>query len=56
MCVVCVCVLYLAHVLFAHAKLVVPQEERPDLLSDVMLHSTIVNQPEQLQLLIVLHT
>lgn len=40
-----VCVLYLAHVLFAHAKLVVSQQERPDLLSDVVLHSTIINQP-----------
>lgn len=50
------CALYLAHVLLAHPKLIVSQQERPDLLPDVMLHSTIVNQPQQLQLFIVLHT
>lgn len=57
---VCVCVcaraLYLTHLLFAHAKLVVSQKERPHLLSDFVLHSTVINQPEQLQLLVVLHT
>lgn len=40
----CVCV-YLAHVLFVHAKLVVSQQERPDLLPDVVLHSAIIDQP-----------
>lgn len=53
---VCVCVLYLAHVFLAHAEPVVSQQERPHLLPDVVLHSTVINQPQQLQLLIVLHT
>lgn len=52
----CVCVSYLAHVFFSHSKLVVPQQERPDLLPDFVLNAAIINQPEQLQLLIVLHT
>lgn len=47
--------LYLVHVFFAHTKLVVSQQEGPDVLSDVVLHSTVVNQPEEFQLLIVLH-
>lgn len=51
-----VCVWYLTHVLLAHAKLVVAQQERPHLLPDVVLHSSIIHQPQQLQLLVVLHT
>lgn len=45
---------YLAHVLLAHAKLVVTQQEGPDFLPDVMLYTSIIHQPQQLQLLIVL--
>lgn len=51
-----VCVWYLTHVLLAHAKLVVAQQERPHLLPDVVLHSSVVHQPQQLQLLVVLQT
>lgn len=47
--------LYLAHVLLAHPKLIVSQQEGPNLLPDLMLYSSIINQPEQLQLLVVLH-
>lgn len=50
------CETYLAHIFLAHSKLVVAQQERPDLLPDFVLNATIINQPEQLQLLIVLHT
>ena len=52
----CVCESYLAHLLFSHSKLVVPQQERPNLLPDFRLNAAIINQSEQLQLLIVLHT
>lgn len=45
---------YLAHVLLGHAELVVTQQERPHLLPDVVLHAAVINQPQQLQLLVVL--
>lgn len=46
--------LYLSHVFLVHPELVVAQQKRPHLLSDLMLHPSIVNQPQQLQLLIIL--
>lgn len=45
---------YLSHIFFVHPKLVVSQQKRPHLFSDLMLHPSIINQPQQLQLLIVL--
>lgn len=45
---------YLLHLLLAHAKLVVAKQKRPDILADLVLHASIVNLPQQLQLLIVL--
>ncbi len=46
--------IYLSHVFLVHPKLVVAKQKWPHLLSDLMLHPSIVNQPQQLQLLIIL--
>lgn len=45
---------YLLHLLLAHAKLVVAKQKGPDVLADVVLHASVVNLPQQLQLLVVL--
>lgn len=45
---------YPAHVFFSHAELVVAQQEGPDFLADFVLDPPVVNQPQQLQLLVVL--
>lgn len=45
---------YLLHLLLAHAKLVVAKQKGPDVLADLVLHASVVNLPQQLQLLVVL--
>lgn len=45
---------HLLHLLLAHAKLVVAKQERPDVLADLMFHASVVDLPQQLQLLVVL--
>lgn len=45
---------YLRHVFFSHAKLIMAQQKRPHLFPDLMLHTAIINQPQKLQLLVVL--
>lgn len=45
---------YLLHLLLAHAKLVVAKQKGPDVLAELVLHTAIVNLPQQLQLLVVL--
>lgn len=45
---------YLLHLLLAHAKLVVAKQKGPDVLANLVLHASIVNLPQQLQLLVVL--
>lgn len=36
---------YLLHLFLAHAKLVVAEQKGPDILTDLMLHASIVNLP-----------
>lgn len=36
---------YLLHLLFAHAKFIVAKEEGPDVLADLMFHTSIVHLP-----------